>query len=396
MKRSLWVVVSLAILVFAGNASAQTCTPPPDGMVAWWPADDEDASDISGNGNDGTAVGAVTFPTGKVGKTFSFSGGWVSVPGNTSLEPTAVTVDAWVRRNGYPGGARYIVGKGGTGCSHSSYALYTGSACPAPLSFYVAVPSGGSPWTCSPGAVTDIYDGEWHHIAGTYDGTRVHLYVDGVEQGIGTLTSGSIAYGLPATELLIGQYPGTCSLPFPGEVDEVEVFNRALNLGEIQAIYNAGSAGKCKGPTILVNIKRGSDPNSINTCSGGATPVTIWGSASFDVSKIDPSQLTLASADVKTVGKSNRELCSIKDVGSYDESLFDKFNPEPDGHADMTCHFTTYNLGLNDASTTASMNIVGCDAVALDPTHTCTPGDAGYFDVTLDPADFVNIVKDCQ
>jgi hypothetical protein len=33
---------------------------------------------------------------------------------------------------------------------------------------------------------------------------------------------------------------------WPGTIDEVEVFNRALTAPEIQAIFNAGNAGKCK------------------------------------------------------------------------------------------------------------------------------------------------------
>jgi hypothetical protein len=39
---------------------------------------------------------------------------------------------------------------------------------------------------------------------------------------------------------------------FTGQIDEVEVFNRALSAAEIQAIFNAGSAGKCK-PTVTTN-----------------------------------------------------------------------------------------------------------------------------------------------
>jgi hypothetical protein len=44
MKKSLWVLVFLAVLVFAGSASAQ-CTSPPLGMIGWWPGDGN-ASDI--------------------------------------------------------------------------------------------------------------------------------------------------------------------------------------------------------------------------------------------------------------------------------------------------------------------------------------------------------------
>ena len=35
---------------------------------------------------------------------------------------------------------------------------------------------------------------------------------------------------------------------FVGQIDEVEIFNRALSAEQIQAVYNAGSAGKCRTP----------------------------------------------------------------------------------------------------------------------------------------------------
>jgi hypothetical protein len=45
MKRSLWILVFLAVLILAGHASAQSCTPAPSGMIGWWPGDGN-ASDI--------------------------------------------------------------------------------------------------------------------------------------------------------------------------------------------------------------------------------------------------------------------------------------------------------------------------------------------------------------
>ena len=52
--------------------NTQLCTPPPPGMVAWWPGEGN-ANDIRG-GNNGTPQGGVTFPAGEVGQAFSFDG----------------------------------------------------------------------------------------------------------------------------------------------------------------------------------------------------------------------------------------------------------------------------------------------------------------------------------
>jgi len=222
--------------------ASQECVAPPDNLISWWPGDGN-AEDFVGD-NDG--VNSATFVPGMVGDTFTFSGtgsDYVRVSNDPSLEPETVTVDAWVRAPVSPGSARYIVAKGAQGCTAASYALYTSGG---GLRFYVY--SGiGSGFVLSPYyASSGIWDGQWHHVAGTYDGTAVRLYVDGAQVGSGTSTSISIGYGLATdNDLIIGQYTGTCSLPFNGDIDEVEIFNRALSLEEIQGIYLAGSAGKC-------------------------------------------------------------------------------------------------------------------------------------------------------
>lgn len=143
-----------------------------------------------------------------------------------------------------------------------------------------------------------------------------------------------------------------------------------------------------------INIKKGSNPNSINTCSGGTTPVTIWGSDTFDVNKVNLDQLSLASAMVKTVGKADKTLCSFGDEGSKDDAQFDSWNTTPDGFVDLTCHFVTTALDLNDVSSSADLHIVGCDdATATGDPDLCEASDPGFFDVTA--TDSVNIVKTC-
>ncbi len=143
---------------------------------------------------------------------------------------------------------------------------------------------------------------------------------------------------------------------------------------------------------VPINIKPGSDPNSINLCSGGNTPVTIFGSDTVDAALLDPDSLRFASAEVKTVGKSDRSLCSVADVGAPDPMYFDGLDPNPDGFADLTCHFLTEQLvDLDDTSTTADVMGSGCDyPYDIDG---CQPGDTGFFEVI--GTDSVNIVKDC-
>ncbi len=91
---------------------------------------------------------------------------------------------------------------------------------------------------------------KWSHVAGTYDkstGTR-RIYVNGnlvgeridptvtITQGIADLTTG--VWSTP---------PGYAQQYFPGRIDEVSIYNRALSQAELQAIYTAGDSGKCVG-----------------------------------------------------------------------------------------------------------------------------------------------------
>ena len=166
------------------------------------------------------------------------------VADDPSLEPASnVTVDAWVRAPSSPGGFRYIVSKGAFGDTGASYALGTDGA--GGLRFYIYSQAAGfviAP-TVAPAA---IWDGQWHHVAGSYDGSTVRLYVDGTEIGTGTPTTGNLYYGLPTqNDLIIGNFVGqTVRGPFTGDIDELSVYGRTLSPAEIRGIFNAGTLGK--------------------------------------------------------------------------------------------------------------------------------------------------------
>jgi len=238
-----------------GGIRVVECVEPPSDLVSWWPLDEEigdTSEDIIGD-NDGTWNGDPTNIAGIVNDALSFDGNgdFVRVSNDPSLEPAnTVTVDAWVRHNGSPGTFDYIVGKGAQGGSFASYALYTGGS--GELFFYVHTNTGT---TLSPVAtVAQVWDGAWHHVAGTYDGSFVRLYVDGAEIGGGTAKTGNITYGLSTSnDLLIGMYDNGNPLFFlHGDVDEVEIFDRALSAQEIFDIWFAGSEGKCQTPPTEV------------------------------------------------------------------------------------------------------------------------------------------------
>lgn len=125
-----------------------------------------------------------------------------------------------------PGPFRYILAKGHSGCIASSYALYSGAD--GGLRFYVS-DQGGTNFTTSSDAGAGIWDGNWHHVAGTFDGAAVRLYVDGVEVGAPVPRTGPIGYnGLDGDDLFLGHYPGCAGLHDDGAIDDARVYDATL------------------------------------------------------------------------------------------------------------------------------------------------------------------------
>ena len=229
-----------------------SCVPPPTGLVSWWPAE-TNAVDIAGT-NNGVIQGGLTFVGGEVGQAFNFNGtdADVMIPASASLNVGAgngLTVDAWIKPSDIS-------------VNHPIVEWDTASDFRA--HFWLSTPpsSGGGGIGCiyadlkEPNATDHtiasaagiLNTNVFQHVALTYDKASgvATLYLNGAvvaQQTLGSFTpdtTGNLYLGLRAAG------PGT-GLRFPGLMDEVDVFGRALSATEIQAIYSAGSAGKCKG-----------------------------------------------------------------------------------------------------------------------------------------------------
>jgi hypothetical protein len=171
--------------------------------------------DLSGHGLSATLGSAPNNPTWIRGAflglpALHFNGDdFLTVPDAPSLDSQQITVGAIVRAGSSPGTDRYIAARGSIQCLTASYGLYTGAS--GGLSFYVS--DGPYSYTVSPDAGTGIWDGQWHVVVGTYDGSTVRLYVDGRQVGTGTPSTMTIDYGLPDGQFAIGDYLGPCPNP---------------------------------------------------------------------------------------------------------------------------------------------------------------------------------------
>jgi concanavalin A-like lectin/glucanase superfamily protein len=237
--RPIWVPILTipvqAIITFDENGKILQATVPPINLAAHWQAEGT-AADASGvNSGVLSSTETVGFVPGKIGQGFHFANqGFVEVPSSPSLEPAKLTASAWVRGTS-PGLFGHILVKGASACDGGSYALYTGAS--GGLQFYV---SNGTTFGSSPDAGAALWDGNWHFVAGTFDGAIVRLYVDGIQVGTGTPAPIVINYNLPNNDkFYIGAYRGSCELRFNGDVDEVQIFGRALSAAEVQGLYDA-------------------------------------------------------------------------------------------------------------------------------------------------------------
>ena len=98
---------------------------------------------------------------------------------------------------------------------------------------------------------TDFNLGEWYHIAATYDGNTMRLYVDGTEKASSTEQSGVIEY--PSSGWFqIGAYKDNNEdFRHDGGLDEVMIFDKALTTQEINQLYNNASNSR----HVNLNIK---------------------------------------------------------------------------------------------------------------------------------------------
>jgi hypothetical protein len=208
-----------------------------DSLSGWWPMYEgrgQVVHDLSGNGNHGvlgsTSGADDNDPTWIRGWLFGsalrFDGNdFVRIPSSPELAPAQMTLSLWVRSSGSPGTFRYIVGKGASACSNSAYALTTSHN--GGLIFYIW--DGGAPRNSGLADASQIWNGRWHHVAGTYDGRNARLFIDGTEVSTGSSVTVPIDYDTTTTgDAGIGGYLGTCDLFYTGDIDQVALFSRAL------------------------------------------------------------------------------------------------------------------------------------------------------------------------
>jgi hypothetical protein len=238
-------------------------TDPGQAPTAWYPFENN-AQDASGNGNDGTTSGGVTFAAGKLGShAAQFDGVSNTYVGIPRIVSDQFTIAFWVKTTATGGSGQWYNGKG----------LVDGEVAGVADDFGISLVGNkaafgvGNPDTTIVTA-SAINDGAWHHIAATRDSAsgQMNLYVDGVWQAGAVGPAGTKA---SPPNLRIGSLQtGVAGGFLPGSIDDVQIFNRVFASNEVASLMNhppslmpVFDTAILAGRTLLVT-NAASDPDS--------------------------------------------------------------------------------------------------------------------------------------
>ena len=261
MGRALLGALMGLVLCSGQNVAHAAPVAAPPGMVAWYRAENN-ALDSVGT-NHGT-VNSATYSAGKVGQAFSFNGtGNVEIPSSNALNPTAqLTLEMWVRTGNLVFDDRKLFVKDGE-FSDRQYFLTINNKRFRP---HIGLSTGQLVYFDSN---TTLQSNTWYHVAMTYDGESLKLYVNGVLDRQ-TAATGTIITTTQPLRIGGGAPNPAYNNYLTGLVDEASVYNRALTQAEVLSIYNAGSDGKTNTNTAPI-----ANNQNIATNEDVAAPITL-------------------------------------------------------------------------------------------------------------------------
>ena len=235
MKTKQLLLSAVVALGFATVNMAQTLPSyvPANGLVGWWPFNGN-AVDESINTNDGAVNGATLTADrfGNASKAYSFDGvnDFISMSSMTNI-PTgnnARTLSVWMKPSNLWN--QWTLTAIGYGSPSTNNAFMFG------LGNNIIAVQG---WANDFSAPLIYTIGQWLHAVCTYDGLNIKIYVNNNLIGNGINST----WNTSGTEFYFGARPSQGNGFFPGNMDDIGIWNRALTQQEITALYNGANVG---------------------------------------------------------------------------------------------------------------------------------------------------------
>jgi hypothetical protein len=259
-----------------------------DGPIAFWRLGDAGgttAVDATGDGYNGTYVGDVTpepnAPTNDGAGDFHGDGSYVTVPDTADLEPSQLTIEAWVNFQGNPQtDGESVIMIDGYSLSYDNGAIVFAT----PSSAYpVSAPIQVGVWTFVM-ATLDSKDNEMLYLNG--------VLADGPEPGLPLETNGQ--------QVEIGSTSNANALTWKGGLCDVALYNKVLTPTQIQAQYDQ-------------EVFTGTVLNRGNT-SAGSYGIELDGATDVGLSELS---VTGGAVGIYADAGSGSLRLTVQDVGVY-------------------------------------------------------------------------------
>ena len=232
MKKLVYLFLFAAVTAFGQTVPSYV---PTNGLVGWWPFNGN-ASDASGNGNNGGVSGAslAVDRFGQQASAYAFNGlnNYITVSNSSNLNPSQITVSVWVYPTSFGPSEQYIINK---------------SFDPQPRHWSIRIMASGrlNVETKVNGIYREYWSNDtldlntWNHIVLVFDGNQTTLFRNTNNVLVG---NDGGALDVSTHNLSVGYFPHSSMPPYGyfwnGRIDDIGIWNRALSAQEISTLFS--------------------------------------------------------------------------------------------------------------------------------------------------------------
>jgi hypothetical protein len=359
----LWIVYALMLIVTMWSASAVSQDDLLDGLVSYWKFDETSgttADDSHGSYDfTHTDTGLIT-SGGKIDYGLSFtSNNYHSVNSNPVIPYGAKSISVWVYYVSNSANQYFLVNNGGSGGNNGMSLAVTSSH---KLRWEISR-SDVIGWNFQFNSATSLSNNAWNHVIVTWDGSTssnsAKIYINGELDASQTPLDTETASG--TNNLLLGRYnPASSDQSMNGRLDEVGIWNRALNSTEVSALYDIQKDGYTNG---TYNFSALSDEPVVSNFSVSVTDEWTGGNVNNISVVVDGETYTNTTGNTITTNLLNNDTSTYL-VQISAENYFSKNYSDVDVSSNLNAElyqsiisFDAYEIITNNSITNFNITI---------------------------------------
>ncbi len=263
------------------------------GLVGYWKMDEATGStgaswtalDSSGNGNNGVGVSDAGPGVGKFGNGGSFdgTGDYVTISHNSVINSDNQTISLWFKGpSSNPTDSKGLIFKAPTTGFDREFGISIKTDGTVTFSIF----DGSADSSGNVNSTSTVTDGQWHYVVGVKEfgasGDKFYLYLDGtLENSMRVSYNGA----QNSNEIVLGKVSSASNATryYNGQIDEVRIYNRALDPSEVKALYEyaPGPVGWWKMDDASGSSAQDSSGNGNNGSLGSGNSAPTWTNGKF-------------------------------------------------------------------------------------------------------------------